>query len=84
MSKISNSILMLEYLNTGKKYTIQELAELLEVTPRMIRIYKDELEKAGIYIYSLKGLYGGYILNQHINIIYSRRSFYLKKNYYSN
>ena len=34
----------------------------------MIRVYKDELEKAGIYIDSVKGPYGGYVLNQDINI----------------
>lgn len=70
MSKISNVLTMLEYLSTGKKYSIQELADLLEVTPRMIRIYKDDLEKAGIFVDTLKGIYGGYVLNQHINIPY--------------
>lgn len=70
MSKISNVILMLEYLSTGRKYSIQELSDLLEVSPRMIRIYKDELEKAGIFVDTLKGIYGGYVLNQHINIPY--------------
>lgn len=68
MSKISNVLTMVEYLSTGKKYSIQELSELLEVTPRMIRVYKDEIEKAGIYIDTLKGPYGGYVLNQNINM----------------
>lgn len=70
MSKISNVILMLEYLSTGRKYSIQELSDLLEVSPRMIRIYKDELEKAGVFVDTLKGIYGGYVLNQHMNIPY--------------
>lgn len=68
MSKISNVLTMLEYLSTGRKYSIQELSERLEVTPRMIRVYKDELEKAGIYIDTIKGPYGGYVLNQNINV----------------
>lgn len=68
MSKISNVLTMLEYLSTGKKYSISELANLLEVTPRMIRVYKDEIEKAGIYIDTIKGPYGGYVLNQNINV----------------
>ena len=68
MSKISNVILMLEYLSTKKKYSIQELSDLLEVSPRMIRIYKEELEKAGIFVDSFKGIYGGYVLNQPVNI----------------
>ena len=68
MSKISNVILFLEYLNSGKKYSIQELSEKLEVSPRMIRIYKEELEKAGIYIDTIMGPYGGYVLNRSIRL----------------
>lgn len=68
MSKVSNVLTMLEYLSTGKKYSIAELSEKLEVTPRMVRVYKDELEKAGIYVETIKGPYGGYVLNQNINV----------------
>ncbi len=68
MSKVSNVLCMLELLSTGKKYSIKELSEELEVSPRMIRVYKDELEKAGIYLHTIKGPYGGYILNQELNI----------------
>ena len=59
MSKISNVLSMIEYLCTGRKYSIAELAQKLEVSPRMIRVYKDEIEKAGIYIDTIKGPYGG-------------------------
>ena len=68
MSKLSNALLMIEYLSSGKKYSIKELSEKLEVSPRMVRVYKDELEKAGIYIDTIKGPYGGYVLNQDINV----------------
>ncbi len=68
MSKISNVITMLNLLSNGKKYSINELSEILEVTPRMIRMYKDELEKAGIYIDSIKGPYGGYVLNNSVRL----------------
>lgn len=68
MSKISNVLTMLEYLSSGKKYSIAELSEKLEVTPRMIRVYKEEIEKAGIYIDTIKGPYGGYVLNQNVNV----------------
>lgn len=68
MSKISNVITMLNLLSNGKKYSIDELSKILEVNPRMIRIYKDELEKSGIYIDSIMGPYGGYVLNQTIRI----------------
>lgn len=68
MSKISNVILMLQYLENGRKYNIKELSEKLEVSERMIRVYKEELDKAGIYIDTIMGPYGGYVLNQSIRI----------------
>lgn len=68
MSKISNVILMLQYLENGRKYNIKELADKLEVSERMIRVYKEDLEKAGIYIDTLMGPYGGYVLNQKVRI----------------
>lgn len=66
MSKVSNIITMLELLQTGKKYSINELSNKLEVSERMIRVYKEELEKAGIYIDTIMGPYGGYVLNQRV------------------
>ena len=68
MSKVSNVLTMIEYLSTGKKYSIKELSDLLEVSERMVRVYKDEIEKAGIYIDTIKGPYGGYVLNQNVNV----------------
>ena len=68
MSKLSNIITMMELLNNGRKYSIDELSTILEVTPRMIRFYKEELDKAGIYIDTIRGPYGGYVLNQSIRI----------------
>lgn len=57
---------MMELLNQGRKYSIEELSKILEVTPRMVRFYKEELEKAGIYVDTIRGPYGGYVLNQSI------------------
>lgn len=68
MSKISNVLTMLELLNSGKKYSIKELADKLEVSERMIRSYKEDLEKSGIYIDTIMGPYGGYVLNQSIRM----------------
>ncbi len=68
MSKLSNTLTMLQLLQNGRKYSIKELSEKLEVTPRMIRAYKDELELAGIFVESLRGPYGGYYLNQNIKL----------------
>lgn len=68
MSKLSNILTMLELLNTGKKYSIKELADTLEVSERMIRMYKEDIEKSGIYIDTIMGPYGGYVLNQTIRM----------------
>ena len=68
MSKLSNTIMLLRLLQNGKKYSIKELSELIEVSPRMIREYKNELEYAGIFIESIRGPYGGYYLNQDIKL----------------
>lgn len=60
MSKVSNMLKMLQILKDEKIHSIQNLAEELEVSERMIRQYKQELEQAGIYIHSITGKYGGY------------------------
>lgn len=64
MGKLGNTLTMLRLLESGRKYTVKELAERLEVTPRMIKSYKEELEKSGIYIESISGRYGGYIYHK--------------------
>ena len=68
MTKLSNVLIMLQLLQNKRKYSIKELAEKLEVSPRMIRQYKEELEYAGIYIETIYGPYGGYVLNQNITL----------------
>ena len=68
MSKISNVLTMLQLLQSGRKYSINELSNKLEVSERMIRVYKEELEKAGIYIDTIMGPYGGYVLNQIVRM----------------
>ena len=68
MSKVSNVITMLELLQSGRKYSINELSNKLEVSERMIRVYKEDLEKAGIYIDTIMGPYGGYVLNQLVRM----------------
>lgn len=68
MSKISKNIKMLNILSSGKKYTCKQLSELLEISPRMVRTYKDELEKEGIYIDTFLGKEGGYQLRSKIEL----------------
>ena len=70
MSKLSNTLLMLQLLQNGRKYSAKELAEKIEVSERMIRKYKDELECSGIFIDTIKGPYGGYVLNKDLNVPY--------------
>lgn len=67
MGKLGNTLAMLKLLESGRKYTVNELAEKIEVSPRMIKTYKAELEQAGIYIDSINGIYGGYVYNQKNN-----------------
>ena len=62
MSKVANMLNMIQILKDKKIHSIQSLAENLEVSERMIRQYKLELEEAGIYINSITGKYGGYKL----------------------
>lgn len=64
MGKIANAIQMLNYLNTGNKYTVKELSKKIGITERMVRYYKVELEQAGVPIETFMGPNGGYyILN---------------------
>lgn len=60
MSKVANMLTMLQILKDERIHSIQSLVEKLEVSERMIRQYKLELEQAGIYIHSTTGKYGGY------------------------
>lgn len=68
MSKISKNIQMLNILSSGRKYTCKQLSEILEISPRMVRTYKDELEKEGIYIDTILGKDGGYVLRSKIEL----------------
>lgn len=67
MSKISNMLCMLQILKDGKIHKIQELSEKIEVSERMIRQYKIELEEAGIYLKSYTGKIGGYQINSKLD-----------------
>lgn len=62
MSKIYNALAMLDILSSKRKYTIKELSEKLELSPRMVRYYKEELERLGYYIESTTAVDGGYQL----------------------
>ena len=69
MSKISNMLNMLQILKDKKIHSILSLSEELEVSERMIRQYKQELEQAGIYLKSFTGKYGGYQLDVNNNFL---------------
>lgn len=68
MSKVGNAILLLGYLQNGKKYSVEELSKKLEISKRMVRNYKEELEKVGFFIETIRGPYGGYILKKSFDI----------------
>lgn len=69
MSKIANMLNMVQILKDEKIHSIQSLAEKLEVSERMVRQYKQELEQAGIYINSVTGKYGGYQIDTESNFL---------------
>lgn len=62
MGKLSNMLYMIDLLNSGNIYTIDELSKKIGVTGRMIRYYKDEICNNGIAIESFKGPGGGYFM----------------------
>lgn len=68
MSRLSNALYMYMLLQGRKLMKVEELAEILEVSPRMVKEYKNDLEKAGIYIKAKKGRYGGYYLENRIDL----------------
>lgn len=68
VSRLSNALTMYMLLQGRKIMKVEELSEILEVSPRMIKEYKNDLEKAGIYIGAKKGRYGGYYLENRINL----------------
>lgn len=67
MSKVANMLNMLQILKDKNIHSISSLAEKLEVSERMIRQYKLELEQAGIYLKSYTGKYGGYKIDDNNN-----------------
>ena len=69
MSKVANMLNMLQILKDKNIHSISSLAEKLEVSERMIRQYKLELEQAGIYLKSYTGKFGGYQLNENSNFL---------------
>ncbi len=69
MSKVANILNMLQILKDKKVHSISSLAKELEVSERMIRQYKLELEQAGIYLKSFTGKYGGYQLYENNNFL---------------
>ena len=68
MAKLANLLVMIELLKNGRKYSLDELSERLEVSKRTVREYKLFLEEAGIYVDTIMGPFGGYVLRQDINL----------------
>ena len=69
MSKVANMLKMIKILKDEKIHNMKDIAEKIEISPRMVKQYKNELEQAGIYIDSKRGINGGYSLNKELNNI---------------
>lgn len=55
-------------LRSRHKMKLGELADRLAVSKRMVREYKKEIEKLGVWIGSTRGRYGGYYIEKDNNI----------------
>lgn len=60
---------MIKILKDEKIHNMKDIAEKIEISPRMVKQYKNEFEQAGIYIESKRGINGGYSLNKELNNI---------------
>ena len=69
MSKVANMLKMIKILKDEKIHNMKDISEKIEISPRMVKQYKNELEQAGIYIESKRGINGGYSLNKELNNI---------------
>ena len=69
MSKVANMLKMIKILKDEKIHNMKDIAEKIEISPIMVKQYKNELEQAGIYIESKRGINGGYSLNKELNNI---------------
>ena len=69
MSKVANMLKMIKILKDEKIHNMKDIAEKIEISPRMVKQYKNELEQAGIDIESKRGINGGYSLNKELNNI---------------
>lgn len=71
-SRTELCIRMLQYLNTGKLFSVSELAGLLETKPRNVIEYKQVLDMIAegndIYIQTIPGRHGGYKLDGNITL----------------
>ncbi len=69
MSHIARELKMLFYLNNNiNRYVkIDELSELLEITPRQVRRYRDDLDQNGYFVDELRGPSGGYKLSEPLD-----------------
>jgi len=68
MSRVSNAIKMYMLLQSRGNVKAEDIADILEVSTRMVQEYKDDLEKAGIYIGTKKGRNGGYFLENTLDL----------------
>ncbi len=66
--KASMCIKLLKVLNSGRLYSVSELADLIDTKPRNVIEYKKELELMGYDIETVPGRYGGYKMNTSANI----------------
>lgn len=68
MGRVSNALKMYMLLQERKIMTVKEIAEILEVSNKMVYEYKKDLYEADIYIGTKLGRNGGYYLENTLNL----------------
>jgi len=68
MSRVSNALKMYMLLQSRGIVKAEDIADILEVSTRMVQEYKNDLEKAGICIGTKKGRNGGYYLENTFDL----------------
>lgn len=65
MARISNALEMYMLLQSQspRPMTLNDLARTLEISTTTVRWLRDELDKAGFYIDSIRGCQGGYYVH---------------------
>lgn len=79
MSKATRLLKLMDKLNTGRKYTVRQLAEEFGVSYRTMLRDLQEVEDMGVPLYSENGVHGGYRMLKRANEMPSKESSFCRR-----